>query len=181
MADLVAMTPLDGLLPLRIGALDLSEVDPGPISFIQPARGQAAAVSNALEEQFGVGLPAPGRVTQGDGMRLLWFGPGQALLLGATVELEAAMIVDQSDGWAVARVDGPDARDVLARLTPLDTRASVFAEGQTARTLIGHMTGQITPVGPDAFELMVFRSMAGTLVHDLTRAAGFVAGRAALR
>ena len=42
------------------------------------------------------------------------------------------------------------------------------------------MTAQITSVGPEGFEVMVFRSMAGTLVHDLSRAMGFVAGRGAI-
>ena len=102
------------------------------------------------------------------------------MLLGATVDLEGAAVIDQTDAYAVARLEGSDVREVLARLTPLDIRPGHFGTGRTARTLLGHMTAQITPVGPEAFEVMVFRSMAGTLVHDLTRAMGFVAGRAAL-
>ncbi|MEL7025720.1 MAG: sarcosine oxidase subunit gamma family protein, partial [Pseudomonadota bacterium] len=107
-------------------------------------------------------------------------GPNQALVFGNVAPSAGLAVIDQSDAWAMARVEGVGARDVLARLTPLDLRPSTFAAGQTARTMIGHMTGQVTALGPETYELMVFRSMAGTLVHDLKRAMGFVAGRSKL-
>ncbi len=178
MARLVAKTPFEGLLPMDAGAVSVTEVDPGAVTFIQPLKGKSGAVSAALSQAVGAGLPGPGEALTGREARLLWCGPGQALVLGARVAPEGAVVVDQSDGWAVARIAGGDARRVLARLTPLDVRASVFIEGRTARTLLGHMTAQITPVGADAVEVMVFRSVAGTLAHDLRRAMEFVAGRA---
>lgn len=181
MASLIAKTPLGGLLPVEIGGISAVEVDPGAVTFLQPLSGQAAAVSKALKAGLGIGLPEPGEALSGEGARMLWCGPGQALCLGVRPEVEGAALIDQSDGWAVARVSGAGVRDVLARLTPLDLRPSVFCEGQTARTLLGHMTAQITPVGENAFEIMVFRSMAGTLVHDLTRAMAFAEGRARIR
>jgi sarcosine oxidase subunit gamma len=39
------------------------------------------------------------------------------------------------------------------------------------------MTGAVTRIGADVFLLMVFRSMAGTLLHDLERAMASVASR----
>ncbi|MDJ1007966.1 MAG: sarcosine oxidase subunit gamma family protein [Paracoccaceae bacterium] len=179
MARLIAKGPFDGVLPLEEGAVRVSAVDPGPITFVRPLHGQDEAVSAALEKATGAALPAPGTVATGRSARALWCGPGAALVLGAAVEdLPGAAIVDQSDGWAVARVEGADASAVLARLTPLDLRPAGFGAGQTARTLLGHMTAQITPVGENAFEVMVFRSMAESFVHELRRAMGFVAGRA---
>jgi len=68
----------------------------------------------------------------------------------------------------------------LARLTPIDLRKTTFKRGHTARTLIGHMTGSITCVGADAFEVMVMRSMAHTLVHELSQAAENVTARSSL-
>ncbi|MCC5975705.1 MAG: sarcosine oxidase subunit gamma, partial [Rubellimicrobium sp.] len=47
----------------------------------------------------------------------------------------------------------------------------------TARTLVGHMTASVTRVAGEAFEIMVMRSMAGTLLHDMTEAARLVAAR----
>lgn len=180
MARLIAKAPFEGLLPVEAGDVSVTEVDPGSVTFVQPLKGRAGAVSAALSEAVGAGLPGPGEVLTGRGARLLWCGPGQALVLGAAVAPGGAALVDQSDGWAVARIAGGDARQVLARLTPLDVRPSVLFEGRTARTLLGHMTAQVTPAGADAFEVMVFRSVAGTFVHDLRRAMDFVSGRAGI-
>jgi len=88
-----------------------------------------------------------------------------------------AQVVDHSDAWAIVRIDGTDAAAVLARLTPIDIRDGVFKNGHTARTLVAHMTASITRVGVNAYEIMVMRSMAGTLVHDLEQAAHNVASR----
>lgn len=180
MAKLIAKPAFEGLLPASIGEVQVTEIDPGPVTFIQPLKGREQQVSASLKQAVGSEFPRPGAAMTTETVRLLWCGPNQALLLGATAQLDGAAVVDQTDGWAVVRLEGNDARDVLARLTPLDTRRDHFGPGQTARTLIGHMTGQITCTDEADFELMVFRSMAGTLVHDITRAARFVAGRARL-
>jgi sarcosine oxidase subunit gamma len=58
-----------------------------------------------------------------------------------------------------------------------DLRAATFEPGHTAKTLLGHMTASVTRTGANAFEIMVFRSMAETLVEELTRAANAVAAR----
>ena len=92
-------------------------------------------------------------------------------------EREVAALVDQSDAWAVVRLEGEGAEDVLARLVPVDLRLVSFPMGATARSKIGHMSGSVTRVGEDAFWLMVFRSMAETLVHDLKSAMEAVAAR----
>jgi sarcosine oxidase subunit gamma len=85
-----------------------------------------------------------------------------------------AAITDQTDAWAVVRISGAGVEDVLARLVPIDLCAKTFRKGHTARTLIGHMTGSVTRLGPNSFEIMVMRSMASTLVHELeTAAKGF--------
>ena len=179
MARLIATSPFEGLTLEVGGGLELVPVEIGPVTFLQPLAGAQGQVSAALQAAFGAGLPGPGQAVVREAMRVLWCGPGQALLVGATLQVKAAAVIDQSDAWAILQIKGEAAADVLARLTPLDLRPASFAKGQTARTLIGHMTGQITPI-EGGYELMVYRSMAGTLVHDLTRAARFVAGRVAL-
>lgn len=179
MSLLTAKTPLEGRLPLTVGTVAAEEVVPLAIHAVTPFRGQEGAVSEALEAAAGVPLPAPGRMAvAAGGARALSIGPGQALVLGmAGLDLPGAAVVDQSDAWAIARVSGAGVEAVLARLVPLDLSPAAFAEGATARTLIGHMTGSVSRVGAEAFELMVFRSMAGTLVHDLSRAMTGVAAR----
>lgn len=178
MANLVALSPCEGLLPKTIGAVTLAEVDPGQVTSVLPFKGQEAQVGAALKDALGVGFPSPNRLVSKAGIRALWVGKGQALLMGgACPELGGAACVDQSDAWCVVEIAGEGAESVLARLVPLDLRASVFKRGHTARSLIGHMTGSITRTGENAFEIMVFRSMAETLVEELTRAAEGVAAR----
>jgi sarcosine oxidase gamma subunit len=42
---------------------------------------------------------------------------------------------------------------------------------------VQHMNGSVTRIGADSFVILVFRSMAGTLYHDLERAMESVAAR----
>ena len=69
-------------------------------------------------------------------------------------------------------------KDILARLVPIDLRDQAFPDGAAARTLFGHMTAVLMRLGPEHYEVMVFRSMAGTLAHDLKDAMESVAARA---
>ena len=181
MARLIETTPCAGLLPQTIGRVELTEVLASPVTLVAPFAGQQKAVSNALKSAIGVGFPNPNR-TLGTDPRVVWCGMGQALVIGADCPdlTGLAAVVDQSDAWTMVQIKGSDARDVLARLTPIDLRDSQFKRGHTARTLLGHMTVSITRVGASTYDVMAMRSMAGTLVHDLTEAATGVAGRASL-
>ena len=179
--ELRAKSPCDGLLPLSIGGVTLSEGAPGAMTCLMPYKGQAAALSGALEAACGIAAPAPGRSTVSDGARILWFGRETLLLIGPEPAPELAQhaaVADHSDAWAVVRLEGPGAVDVLARLVPLDLRESAFAPDATARSELRHMQAAITRLSGDAFEIMVFRSMAHTLVHDLRDVMESVAARA---
>ncbi len=176
MARLIANGALGDRVPPTIGRVRIEEIDLGTVTLVAPFRGQEAAVAAALAS----GFPGPGQVTRGpDGSRAIWAGPGRALVCGAAVTgLEGmAALVDQSDGSICLRVTGPGVEDMLARLVPLDLRVAGFAPGQTARTLVNHMSASVTRVGPDAFEIMVMRSMAVTLLAEVTEAARMVAAR----
>jgi len=175
---LIAKSACLGLLPKTIGAVDLTEVEPAVMTMVSPYAGQTKAVSAALKSALGITFPAPNRAV-GTGARAIWCGMGQALIVDAPCpELTGAACVDHSDAWAIVRVDGVDAAAVLARLTPIDLRDSSFKRGHTARTLVGHMTASITRLGARSYEVMVMRSMAQTLVHDLSQAAENMAARA---
>lgn len=171
---LTASTPCAGLLPLRIGTVTLSEVDPGHLTAIAPGKGLGAALQSA----HGLDLPGPGQATGSDTARAIWFGRAHILLMGPAPNpalADHAALTDISDAWAVVRLEGAGAANVLARLTPIDLRAHVF---QTARTELFHMQSSITRLQNDAFLIMVFRSMARTVVHDLKTAMEGVAARA---
>ncbi|NIZ15397.1 sarcosine oxidase subunit gamma [Phaeobacter sp. HF9A] len=180
MMELTETSPCAGLLPLRIGGWALEEVPPGALTLIAPYKGQEQALSAALEAVHGMGFPAPNRSHAAREASLIWFGRAQALLIGPPAAEDLAplaALTDVSDGWAMVRLEGAGAEDVLARLVPLDLRPQVFEIGHSARTELKHMMASITKVEENAFQIMVFRSLARTLVHDLKRAMEAVAAR----
>ena len=179
MVDLKPKSPCAGLLPMTVGSVTLEEVDAGTLTSLT-ALGKVADLSTALEAAHGMTLPEPTRSTRTEDARCIWFGRGEALLMGPVPDqglFGHAAVVDVSDGWAVVTLSGPGAVEVLARLVPVDLRPRAFEEGRTARTQILHMSASITRTGAESFLILVFRSMAQTLVHDLKQAMEAVAAR----
>lgn len=170
MVRLIATSPCDGLLPVKVGDTILDEVTPDRVTLVSPLVGKKGAVDAALKAEIGVGLPAPNRTTHKDGVRAIWVGPGQALIVGASVSPEGAAVTDQSDAFAMISLEGTLAEAALARLCPIDLRQTQFKNGWTARTMLDLMTCSVTRTGRQAFEIMVFRSMAATAVHELSEA-----------
>ncbi|KIN73174.1 Sarcosine oxidase, gamma subunit [Sulfitobacter guttiformis KCTC 32187] len=165
-------------MPVTIGTLTVAEIDLGPIASVTPF---AAASGAALGRALGLPFPPPLGTSAAGDRRCIWIGRGEALLTGAVPDpaLGAyAAVVDQSDAWAVVTLTGAGGSDALARLVPVDMRLRAFGVGATVRTQLGHMNASITRTGEDQFMIAVFRSMAATLVHDLTTALEAVAARA---
>ncbi len=178
MVELAAKSPCEGLLPKEIGEVTLSETAYDAITSVAPFNGQTNAVSEALKAQMGAAFPAPNRTTGKASARAVWSGRGQALVLGpALTPIEGAAMTDQTDAWACVVLKGASARDVLARLVPIDLRDSSFKRGHAARTQLMHMNVVLMRTGADQYGIMAFRSMAGTLVHDLETAMEAVAAR----
>ncbi|MEO0903664.1 MAG: sarcosine oxidase subunit gamma [Pseudomonadota bacterium] len=173
MANLIALTPCAGLLPVNHGDVTVSEVVMDQLSSVAPFARQEKAVSTKLKEQVGDGLPAVGRRSGA----VTWFGHGTWMVAGAVALAGLAAVTDQSDAWAVVAINGAGVEDVLARLVPIDLRASAFKKNHVAKTMLGHLSVTIVRTGADAFEIMVMRSMAQTLVHDLDVAMRGIAAR----
>ncbi len=179
MVELKETSACAGLLPVTYGSVTLEEMTVEHMTSLSPL-GDASGLSDALDNAHGMALPAPNRSTGKDSARCIWFGRDEALLIGPAPDdalRKLGAVVDQSDAWAVVRLQGLGAVDVLARLVPVDLRDGAFKQGHTARTQLGHMHASITKLEPDQFMIMVFRSMAGTLVHDLKQAMAGVATR----
>ena len=170
MAKLIAKSSAGDALPVTIGGLTLSEEAPAAITCIAPFNGQQVAVSKALKQAIGAEFPAPNRATGKAGARVVWSGLGQAMVLGAPVQIDGAACSDQSDGWTCLSLKGVQARAVLARLTPLDLRPDIFKRGHAARSLLGHMNAIFLRSGAERYDMLVFRSMTHTAVHELTEA-----------
>lgn len=181
MTELTALSPAAGLLPLEIGSVTLREAETGPLTLVAPYKGCEAALAKALETAHGLAWPDAGATSESGAARLVWFGRKQAVLMGVEADAKLAAqaaLTGQTDAWSCLVLEGAGARDVLARLSPLDMRDGAFPVGATARTEVFHMACSITRLSATGWQIMGFRSMARTLVHDLQVAMEGVVARA---
>ncbi|PRY26031.1 sarcosine oxidase subunit gamma [Aliiruegeria haliotis] len=179
MTRLMMESPLSGL-DLRIGEMRLEEVDLGAVHWLAPWPGESLAMGHALQAALAVHFPQPGEHIEQGHVRVLWAGREQAFLIGTAPPQELSQhgaVVDVTEGWAAMRLRGEAVAGALARLTPLDLRPDVFGVGQTARSLLGHITAQVTPID-GGFEIMVMRSFARSAAHEIEVAMRSVAARA---
>jgi sarcosine oxidase subunit gamma len=96
-----------------------------------------AQVSVRGEPQSGFPVE-PNTVTEIAGRLVLWLGPDEWLVVGAT-EADypaAAAAVDVSANRVAFELTGDDAADVIAQGCSLDLHPSVFAPGRCAQTLL---------------------------------------------
>ncbi|MDI3336307.1 sarcosine oxidase subunit gamma [Defluviimonas aestuarii] len=180
MPSLIEKTACDGLLPVTEAGMTLSECVPLRITSVAPLAGKDRAFGAALKA-MGLGWPKPGQSLANGEAKTVWSGRDQAFLIGVTPDGldDLAAMTDQSDGWARMRLEGPGTEAVLARLVPLDLRATAFPVGSAARTGLNHMMMVLCRTEDAAFEIMVFRSMAASAVHELHHAMKAIAARTA--
>jgi sarcosine oxidase subunit gamma len=166
-------------LPFRLGETMLEALPEGRILSVAPYPGHEAETAARLGA-----FPAPGECLALGGGRLVWAGRAMAFLFDPDDPQEEeslagrltglAAVTDQSDGWAGLRLSGADAPDVLARLVPLDL--ALMPEGASARSLLNHAPLLLIR-RDDSFEIWSFRSMAGTILHEVETAMRAVAAR----
>ncbi|SFL75494.1 sarcosine oxidase subunit gamma [Methylorubrum salsuginis] len=161
----VTATPREGLALMSVTAVD----------------GAEERLAAALRDRFGLSLPEPGGALFSGETGLIWSGPGQWLALAPTRgDLDGfgetlkglAAVADQSDGRAVLRLSGPDARRVLEKGVSVDLHPRAFGPGHTAVTAVAHIGVQLWQ-RDDAptYEIAVARSFAGSLWSWLEEAA----------
>lgn len=139
-------------------------------------RGQTPALAAAVRAAYGLDLPETPRRIEGSSLAFAWAGSDQWLAMtedSGRYDLESelraataglASVSDQSDGRAVMRLSGPRARDVLAKLIPIDFHPRAFQPGHVAITHASHIgviVWQLDDV--PAYEIAPFRSLAGSL------------------
>lgn len=125
-------------------------------------------------------LPPPGSTAKTGEARIIWMGRNLWFVLGDPPKFPGTAQTDQSDGWAGFRLTGEGARDVLARLCPLDLHPDGFPEGATARSELAHMAASITAEA-DGYLILVMRSFAGTALDELETAMRSVAAQEAMK
>ncbi|MGZ2461428.1 sarcosine oxidase subunit gamma [Rhizobium sp. IY2] len=102
-----------------------------------------------------------------------WFVAGDEPLTPASLDVLAAAlagkayVMDQSHGRVRIGISGRSSRALLSKGTAVDLDPSVFPEGQSVMTMVGHLSVQIVRTGDDRFELTVLRSFAESLWDEL--------------
>ncbi|GAA3071691.1 sarcosine oxidase subunit gamma [Rhizobium viscosum] len=106
-----------------------------------------------------------------------WYITGEESLPPSRIALLAdhlkgrGFVSDQSHGRIRIALSGPRAADLLAQGTAVDLDAAAFPIGQSAVTLFGHVSVQLTRTQAARFELTVLRSFAEDLYEMLEHAA----------
>ena len=88
------------------------------------------------------------------------FGTLETALAGAF-----ATVADVSDARAMIHLTGPQGRDVLAKLCPVDF--ADFAVGELRRTRAAQVAAALWRTGPESWSLICFRSVAAYLWEAL--------------
>lgn len=174
MTDLTPMTAF-GVAEARVetlGGLTLTErLDVGLAS---------VALRKGADAPSGLPLAEPGTWAEGEGLTAFWMAPGQWMVeapgraeddIAAEVAALApdCSVTEQTDGWVVIDIDGPEIGSLLERLVNLPTEALV--PGKATRTMMHHMSVFVIRRSETKLTVMGMRSMAGSLWHTLAQAA----------
>lgn len=171
---LKATSPLNGF-SLKEPGVSLVEVAGLAMVAISVPKDGEAALDAALQSALGLAWPVTGRSSVSEKHRLLGLSQDQSFLLfpheGAGVEnavhtriAEAGYLFDQSDAWAILRLQGPHSRAALERICILDLDDAVFPDGAVSRTLMEHLSVIILRETRDRYLLMSPRSSAGSFL-----------------
>jgi sarcosine oxidase subunit gamma len=157
------------------------------IATIMVRRGQIGALARHISQHYVIELPSANRRAEARGIsfaaigRDIWLAAaeqgGNQFAAALRTNLGAlASTSDQTDGYAILRLSGPNVRETLVKLIPIDVHPRAFKVGDVASTVACHITVTLwrlndAPDGAAEFELAVYRSFAGSLWDSLTQCA----------
>jgi sarcosine oxidase subunit gamma len=143
----------------------------------------ASAVRKAATGVATVEMPGPGQANCVEDRGICWMSPDEVLVLcpydtvaahlakmHAALGKVHALAVDVSDARAVFRVSGPSAREVMAKLAPVDFSPDAFTPGMFRRSRMAQVPAAFWLHGPDTFQIVCFRSQA-QYMFDLLKVA----------
>lgn len=141
------------------------------------------AIKNAATGVAAVDFPGQGMANCVEDRGICWMSPDELLVLcpygtvqpnlekmQATLAKAHATVADVSDARAVFRLSGPKAREVLAKLVPVDLSPDAFKAGMFRRTRMAQVPAAFWLHEAEMFQIVCFRSHA-QYVFDLLRVA----------
>ncbi|MEO0389591.1 MAG: sarcosine oxidase subunit gamma family protein [Pseudomonadota bacterium] len=130
-------------------------------------------LAGAVKILSGHSVPSAGQGHISDTHGVFWMSPDELLILcpyaGVTdhvhrlgVALEGAhhLVANVSDARALFELSGPRAREVLAKLVPVDLAPGQFGPGMFRRTRMAQIPAAFWMTGPETFRIVTFRSVA---------------------
>lgn len=144
----------------------------------------ARAVKSAIKSAAGVDLPGANQIATSDAGAVCWMSPDEVLVLcgyeqvGATIAALGSalakqhhLVADVSDARAAFRVSGAAAREVVAKLCPVDLSPAGFGVGQFRRTRMAQVPAALWVEADGAVRIVCFRSVAEYVFGILKAAA----------
>lgn len=139
------------------------------------------AMAAAVRAATGTAVPGQRRIEVAGGQACAWMSPDELLLLvpygdsgaaltaiGAALAGTHHLAVAVSDARALFRVSGPGAREVIAKLCPVDMARTAFAPGEIRRTRLAQVPAAFWMAADETVFVVCFRSVA-RYAFDLLR------------
>ncbi|MEY8830839.1 sarcosine oxidase subunit gamma [Sedimentitalea sp. XS_ASV28] len=133
----------------------------------------AGAVGSVIKDVAGFAVPEVGRISGDRKGGLCWMSPDELLVLCPHEDADAhvekmqqrlkgthSLVVNVSDARALFRVSGPAARDVMAKLCPVDFSPDAFTPGMFRRTRMAQVPAALWMSDDETFHIICFRSVA---------------------
>lgn len=131
-----------------------------------------AKLRTACKGATGLAIPARGKFVGSAAKGIGWMSPDELLVLVSHANAEAAvdqmsetlagthhLAVNVSDARTLISISGPYAREVIAKVAPVDLHASAFAPGDFRRTRLGQAAGAFWLDADGVFRVICFRSV----------------------
>lgn len=177
--------PVSALKNAVYGAGIAEVIEMGAVGMIT-LRGDLSAkpLQKAAVAAAGVNMPEQRQcLTQGHG-GMAWMSPDEVLIMCAYEDANAkladlsaklakihALAVNVSDARAVFEVRGPRAREVMAKLAPVDLAPAQFTVGMFRRSRIAQVPAAFWMPQENVFRVVCFRSVAQYVFDVLSIAA----------
>ncbi|MBS1303547.1 sarcosine oxidase subunit gamma family protein [Loktanella sp. SALINAS62] len=130
-------------------------------------------LGSTLKQITGQKMPGRNAVTLGADTGLAWMSPDELLVMvpyagvrdaldkiAKTMAGQHHLAVDVSDARSVMLVEGPFAREVIAKLAPVDLHPDVWQPGTIIRSRLGQVAAAFWLRDPQTVEVICFRSVA---------------------
>jgi sarcosine oxidase, subunit gamma len=142
------------------------------------------AVKTAATKTTGLPMPALNSVVTNETNGLCWMSPDELLVMcpydevgptlakmQETLGKTHALAVNVSDARAVFQVRGPHAREVMAKLCPVDLSPDMFTPGMFRRSRMAQVPAAFWMCDEQTFQIICFRSVADYVFELLKVAA----------